>query len=289
MLKVALTHDVDRIDKTFQYITRFGTYIKQFRSYNLGSWVNNFINPNAYFMIRDVMEIEERYNVRSTFFFLHESLPFNPFQLSNWALSLGYYKINDPRLIKIYPYLLAGGWEIGLHGSYSSYNNYYLLAKEKALLEDVIKSSVVGIRQHFLNLSNETWSIQEKAGFKYDASWGHTRAIGYKDNKWREFKPFNNSDFKVVPLALMDFCVLQSKEYLPKVIETIEKCIANDGILVLNWHQRTFNDFEFPGYRKAYEEIIKLCQDYNASFFTLNDYLTNEEQSKWKQEKSSAS
>ena len=279
MLKVALTHDVDRIDKTFQYITRFGTNIKQYRSYNLSSWLSNIINPKAYFMIKDVMEIEEKYDVKSTFFFLEESIPFNLFRISNWPLSMGYYKLNDPRLRNIYPKLLAGGWEIGLHGSYLSYADYFLLTKEKKLLEDAIESPVFGIRQHFLNLSDETWSIQAKAGFKYDASWGYTRAIGFKENKWREFKPLKNSDFKVVPLALMDFCVMQTGKYLPKVIDTIEKCIANDGILVLNWHQRTFNDFEFPGYRKTYKDIIKLCKNYDAKFYTLNDYLVKKESS----------
>ena len=289
MLKVALTHDVDRIDKTFQYITRFGTNIKQFRSYNFTSWVSNIFNPKAYFMIRDVMGIEEKFGVKSTFFFLQESIPFNLFHISNWPLSLGYYKLKDRRLKEIYPVMLSEGWEIGLHGSFQSYDNYELLVKEKILLENTIDSPVFGIRQHFLNLSANTWSYQAKAGFKYDASWGYTRAIGFRDNKFQEFKPLENSDFKVIPLALMDFCVMQARDYIPAVIDIIEKSIANNGILVLNWHQRTFNDFEFPGYRKAYEEIIKLCLNYNASFFTLNNYLTSKEHSIWKQKKSSAS
>jgi peptidoglycan/xylan/chitin deacetylase (PgdA/CDA1 family) len=238
-------------------------------------------------MIKDVMDIEEKLGVKSTFFFLQESIPFNLFRLSNWPLSLGYYNLNDPRLKRVYPQLLSGGWEIGLHGSYLSYDNFYLLVKEKELLEDAIGSTVFGIRQHFLNLSDETWDIQAKAGFKYDASWGYTRAIGFRDNEYKEFKPIENSNFKVIPLALMDFCVMQTKEYIPKVIDTIEECIDNDGILVLNWHQRTFNDFEFPGYRKAYEDIIKLCRNYDASFFTLNDYISSKEQSNWKQKKSS--
>ena len=287
MLNVALTHDVDRIDKTFQYITRFGTNLKQFRNYSLRSWMSNIFNPKAYYMIRDIMEIEEKHDVKSTFFFLQESIPFNLFHISNWPLSLGYYRLNDKRLKKIYPVMLSGEWEIGLHGSYLSYENYDLLVKEKNLLENTIESPVYGIRQHFLNLSANTWSYQAKAGFKYDTSWGYTRAIGFRDHQYQEFEPLKNSDFKVIPLALMDFCVMQTREYIPAVIKVIERSIANNGILVLNWHQRTFNDFEFPGYRKAYEEIIKLCLNYNATFFTLNDYLTCKEHSNWKQKKSS--
>ena len=277
MLRVALTHDVDRIDKTFQYLTHISTGARQILSYGLRSGVKNLLNSRAYFMMEEILELEDKLDVRSTFFFLQESLPFKLFRVSNWPLSLGYYKLNDPRLKKIYPQLLAGGWEIGLHGSYASYNNYYLIVNEKELLEDAIESPVFGIRQHFLNLSDQTWEIQAKAGFKYDASWGYNRGIGFKENKWREFHPLKNSDFKVAPLALMDYCVMQIDDYMPKVSEVIEQCIANEGILVINWHQRTFNDFEFPGYRKTYIDIIKLCKEYNASFYTLNDYLVPEE------------
>jgi peptidoglycan/xylan/chitin deacetylase (PgdA/CDA1 family) len=274
MLKVALTHDVDRIDKTFQHITRFGNSIRQLSKYNLSAWLGHLFNPKAYFMIRDLIEIEEKYNVRSTFFFLQESIPFNILRISNWPLSLGYYNLDDQRLRRLYPVLLSGGWEIGLHGSYLSYESSELLSREKELLENVIESPVFGIRQHFLNLSPDTWENQEKAGFKYDASWGYTRNIGFKENKFGAFKPLENSAFTVFPLALMDFCVMAKKEYTKEVIDTIEKSIANEGILVLNWHQRTFNDFEFPGYRRVYEEIINICRDFNATFFTLNSYLT---------------
>jgi peptidoglycan/xylan/chitin deacetylase (PgdA/CDA1 family) len=273
MLKVLLTHDVDRLDKTFQYFSRINISLKQLSASGWRSWIVNMFKKDPYFMIDEIIRLEEKHGVRSTFFFLNESLAFNPFMVSNWPLSLGYYKFNDPRLKKIYPRLLSGGWEIGLHGSYLSYNDYNLLVKEKKLLEDAIGSSVFGIRQHFLNLTQNTWILQARAGFKYDSSWGHTRAIGFKDNIYKEFNPLENNDFKVVPLALMDFCVMAVENYLPKIIEIIENCINNNGVLVINWHQRTFNDFEFPGYRTVYEEIINLCKSYNASFYTIKDYL----------------
>jgi len=275
MLKVVLTHDVDRIDKTFQYFTHVNSNLKQLTSLGLRSWFINIVKKYPYFMIYEVIKLEEKHGVRSTFFFLNESLSFNPFRLSNWPLSLGYYSFNDPRLKKIYPLLLSGGWEIGLHGSYLSYNNAGLLAKEKRLLEDTIKSQVYGVRQHFLNLAEKTWINQIKAGFRYDASWGHTKDIGFKDKIYKEFNPLENSDFKVVPLALMDYCVMKFENYIPKVLGIIEECITNDGVLVINWHQRTFNDFEFPNYRKTYEGIIQLCKSYNASFYTLIDYLNS--------------
>ncbi len=279
-LKVVLTHDVDRIDKTFQYLTHCKSNLQQISSRDFRSWLNNFFNRNVYFMIKDVLQIEEKLGVKSTFFFLHETMPFDLLKKSNWPLSLGYYSLNDARLKNIYPSILSGGWEIGLHGSFLSYKDAGLLAKEKELLEQNIESSVYGVRQHFLNLTENTWVNQEKAGFKYDASWGHTRTIGFKDNIYKEFNPLENKNFKVVPLALMDYCVMQLKDYVPKVVDIIEECIYNDGVLVINWHQRTFNEFEFPNYRKTYKEIVQLCKSYNASFYTLIDYLNREKVSR---------
>ena len=64
---VCLTHDVDRIRKSYQYITHF---IKTGKLYHIASL---FSKKNPYWKFNKIMEIEERYEVRSTFFFLNES------------------------------------------------------------------------------------------------------------------------------------------------------------------------------------------------------------------------
>ena len=272
MLKVALTHDVDRIVKTYQYITYpfkklFKGDIKGF-TYQLSS----VFKKNPYWCFPQIISIENEYDVKSTFFFLNESIPFYLFNISNWKLSLGRYRFNDEKVVSIIKYLDQNGWEIGLHGSYNSFENHKLLISEKRLLESIIEHSIVGIRQHYLNLNDSSWRIQREVGFHYDTSFGHRNDIGYKEQKFLPFYPFRD-DFTVFPLVIMDSCfmnIMNRKEELLHLIDITEK---NNSILVINWHQRSFNENEFPGYKKAYCDIIEECNKRNAVFKTLKEYL----------------
>ena len=145
-LTVCLTHDVDRVCKTYQYITHDLLHLKFTK---LGSI---FSKENPYWAFKKIMSIENEYQVKSTFFFLEESLPFKFFSPKNWKLSLGKYKFSTPPVYNIIKELDANGWEIGLHGSYNSFRDYSLLSREKNNLEKVLAKPVVGIRQHYLNL-----------------------------------------------------------------------------------------------------------------------------------------
>ena len=69
------------------------------------------------------MKIEEKLNVRSTFFFLNESKKFNILRPKTYELTLGNYNIHDKKIINAIKLLDAGGWEIGVHGSYDSYRS----------------------------------------------------------------------------------------------------------------------------------------------------------------------
>ena len=132
--------------------------------------------------------MENELGVKSTFFFLNESGKVNLFDTSTWNLHGRLHDIKDPKVVKIIKKLHSGGWEIGLHGSFYSYNNLEMLRKEKKLLEEVLNDKVVGTRQHHLNLSiPETWKYHEKIGLKYDTSLGCKEDVGFK---WGTCFPF---------------------------------------------------------------------------------------------------
>ena len=108
---LCLTHDVDRTKKTYQYFTHF---VKTHRIYHLRSL---FQRSEPYWNFERIMKIENKYEVKSTFFFMNET---KKFELG--TLSMRRYDIHEPKLEGIIQRLNNGGWEIGLHGSYSSYN-----------------------------------------------------------------------------------------------------------------------------------------------------------------------
>jgi peptidoglycan/xylan/chitin deacetylase (PgdA/CDA1 family) len=271
-LTVALSHDVDRTYKSYQFVTKT---LQNLLAGNIKQAIYHkfsIFQKNPYWNFPRIVAIEEAYGVKSTFFFLDESIKFRPFRPSNWGLSLGRYKIDSPKIAEEIRWLDQNGWEVGLHGSYHSYRSSRLLEREKKRLEDILDHEIVGIRQHFLNIDDATWKLQHKAGFGYDASFGFTRDIGFKENRYLPFFPLEgNEEFLVIPMAIMDSCLMSKKDIRKEYLGLIETAGKNNGILVLNWHQRIFNEKEYPGYSRVYEGIIQECQRQNARFALLGE------------------
>ena len=272
-LVVCLSHDVDRIKKTIQYVTHFIKAIKK-RNINLALYHLKSISiKNHYWCFEKIMNIENKYGVKSTFFFLKESHPINFLNLESYRLSVGYYDLFNPRIIDIINKLDTSGWEIGLHGSYLSYRDVELLKKEKIALESIVGHKVAGVRQHYLNLDDYTWKKQIEAGFLYDASFGFKDDVGFKDERYIEFQPFPDKSFKVVPLAIMDSCIMSLPNPYEKALELINIALQKNAILVLNWHQRVFNEIEFPKYKALYIFIIEKCMHKKAKFLTIEQLV----------------
>ena len=186
---------------------------------------------------------------------------------------MGYYDLFDPDLQTVIRELDSQGWEVGLHGSYLSFKYLDLLKKEKSDLESIIGHPIFGVRQHYLNLDQHTWERQAEAGFLYDASFGFTNDIGFKEDRFHPFKPISNRDFYVVPLALMDACLMGEKNPLQEAINIIKLAKEKCACLVLCWHQRVFNEKEFPGYMNMYLRIIEECMSRKANFSTIGEYI----------------
>jgi len=255
---ICLSHDVDRVYKTWWQSAYY--FMKTRDIYHLKTVFGKDENP--YWNFEKIMLIEGRYNVHSTFFFLNESKKLNPLNPSSYKLALGRYDMNSPEIIELIRELDKNGWEIGVHGSYDSYTNPKLLEKEKETLERIVGHRIVGIRQHYLNLKiPETWKYQYEVGFKYDASFGYRRDIGYRDNRLLPFRPFEDKDFWVVPLTIMDAALFHKYPNVSDARNAVEKILSfaekNGALVSVLWHQRVFNEKEFPGWSKVYEKIIR--------------------------------
>ena len=271
MLKVAITHDVDRTKKTYQYITHSLKALGNLDFIKLANQVKSILLPDKYWGFDEIIKIESEFNIKSTFYFLNESLSFDFFHPSNWELSLGRYNINDSKIIDIINFLDKNGWEVGLHGSFNSYKDRELLLREKKILENILGHEIVGTRQHYLNLNEITWNIQFSIGLKYDTSWGLNKDIGFKENKIKPFKPFKN-EFLVVPMTIMDTPFVNSKNKWDNLKRIIDKIIKDGSILVINWHTNYYDELEFPNYKNDFIKIIEECKNYNATFYTLKEY-----------------
>jgi peptidoglycan/xylan/chitin deacetylase (PgdA/CDA1 family) len=287
---VCLTHDVDRVKKTYQYFTRFVRFLKNLeikKAFNeLLCFIKFYFSKNPkkdpYWNFDIIMEIERKLGVKSTFFFLNEQRKFfcSP---SEWKLYWGRYSIENPEIAKIIKKLNSKGWEIGLHGSYKSYKDKNLLKKEKEELEKILGKRIRGVRQHYGNLKiPETWKSQERLGFEYDSTFGvtDTDCVDFKDNRYLPFYPLD-SLFLEIPLIIMDHRLFSSDKSVEELWKDCKKIIdiieENNGVLTILWHNRIFDEKEFPGRSEIYEKLIKICKEKDAwitNAYSIAEWLT---------------
>jgi peptidoglycan/xylan/chitin deacetylase (PgdA/CDA1 family) len=273
---ICLTHDVDRVYKTFQYLTHDVRQMKLARLRTL------FTGESPYWGFDRIRRMEDRHGVRSSFFFLEETIPVQWFSPRSIMLGAGRYSLNDRKVANVIRELDANGWEVGLHGSYLSFRSVELLRREKERLEQVLSREVLGTRQHHLNLDVPgTWHLHRQAGLRYDSSYGLKHAIGFPNGMYRPFVD-EASGMYIIPLALMECFLFAAARHDVEtawklVIRLLDEAEANDGVFVVLWHQRMFNAEEFPGYSVVYERLIREGLSRGARFATCGDLYADAE------------
>ncbi len=272
---LCLTHDVDEVNKTYQYLTRsikairkkdFKEAIKQFKLF----FSDKINKRNPYWTFDRIINIEDLLNVRSTFFFLKESAKVNIFNPRTWHHYARKYDWHSENVTEVIRYLIENGWEIGLHGSFYSYDNKDLLFNEKKDLEKIIKNEIIGIRQHHLNLSNNTWKYQYECGFKYDMSVGFKggKYIGFPSGTSFPYIPINTKIMEI-PTTVMDIslnCGYKLEDFysLIDVIENVK------GVFNIIWHTSVFSE-DYQDFDKIYIKIIEECKKRNCGVMRGKD------------------
>jgi hypothetical protein len=170
---------------------------------------------------------------------------------------------------------VTAGYEIGLHGTYSSKDNPKQFLREKEHLERAVGEQVIGHRQHYLRMDYEkTMPIYEQAGLLYDATLGYTEKEGYRNDFSYPYHPYDcHSDkpfcYWELPLTLMDATLLGYRHLdLVQAWQVIQGLLeqARDkrGCVVVVWHNQAFFDGEFPGYTHLYLRMLGWIRDNNG-------------------------
>ncbi|MGM0605613.1 MAG: polysaccharide deacetylase family protein, partial [Halobacteriota archaeon] len=247
---LCLTHDVDRPYKTYHSVYYA---LAERRLAHLQSLLPGV---NTYWTFESLLDLEDDLGVRSAFYFLSERpLRDRPirswFSKDAWRLYSGRYSLSDPAIVDLICELDAGGWEVGLHGSYDSYTDRERLAFEKRSVERVLGHEITGGRQHYLNLSiPETWEHHRSIGLRYDASLGSASEYGF-EHGYGIHRPFGDA-FVQFPLTLMEIA-LPDVETNPRAAwneceRLLEEAAENDAIMTVLWHPRFFSEFDYPNY-----------------------------------------
>ncbi len=204
-------------------------------------------NFNPYFGIQRVMEIEEKYGIRSTFFF-------RP-------------RYDDGTGVEAYSEtmraLLAGGWEVGLHSNNTT--TPLDVASEKQTVEKAAGQPVYGSRVHYLKVTENTFANLAGAGIKYDSS----LCFNKEQIDARNTGFLVKMGLVIFPVTFMDaylftYMHLTEEAVVPFVAKAVENLFSSGGkILTLLWHD---NSVMMKGGR-AYEQLMKqLTANSNTTF-----------------------
>ncbi|MEE9116583.1 MAG: polysaccharide deacetylase family protein [Thermoplasmata archaeon] len=253
---VFLSHDVDEIEWSWRRKLLMG--VRHPSTLTSGK--------NHYWGFDEIMELERKLGVRSTFFFVskrrHRRDP--PYSIQDVA--------------DVIRELRTGGWEVGLHGSYTSFNNRGFLQEEKETLQNVVGEEISGVRQHFVNFDPAvTFGLHESIGFAYDSTIGYREVSGFASGVCHPYR-FEGSSFYELPVMVIDGQLFwHEKKSTKGAIEEVERFLNTaknyNGILTMDWHQRTVDGYTFPGWAEAYAGSLERIKSMNVFVATGEELL----------------
>jgi peptidoglycan/xylan/chitin deacetylase (PgdA/CDA1 family) len=192
---------------------------------------------NPYYGIPKIMEIEETFDVRSTFFFRPKY---------DDGSEVGEYE-------ETMRSLLAGGWEVGLHSNGTK--TPLEVVSEKGLVEKAAGQPIYGSRVHYLKVSDDTFANLARSGIKYDSS----LCFNKEQIDVRNTGFLVKNGLVVFPVTFMDaylftYMHLTEETIVPLIAKAIDDLFASGvQFLTLLWHD---NSVQMIGGR-AYEQLIK--------------------------------
>lgn len=264
---VCLTHDVDDIYPPITHMLLSALYSMTTLNFNQLSkqvlWKFSKRWRSPYYNFEQIMEIEKRFDAKSTFYFLTAEQDIRRFR----------YNIED--LAGELKFIVDSGWDVGLHVGYYSFDNLQSITKEKKRLEKVVGKEVIGCRNHYLRFKvPDTWEVLAKAGFKYDTSFGYPNSIGFRNGMCHPFRPFNlNSkseiDIVEIPLTMMDttlfgYMKLDLVNALTMAKRMIDLVEGYNGVLTILWHNDVFSCPFREKWAKLYQSILSYCYEKDA-------------------------
>jgi peptidoglycan/xylan/chitin deacetylase (PgdA/CDA1 family) len=211
--------------------------------------IRNVINEgfNPYYGIPTIMESEERFDVRSTFFFRPEYDDGSKVQQYEDTIKA----------------LMKNGWEVGLHANNAS--SVGEVAAEKKVLERVTGKPVYGSRVHYLRVSANTFLNLAQAQIKYDSSLTYEKEKINPKNTGYQFE----SGLVVFPITFMDAYLfthmgLTEKTITKFVLKKMDDLFASGvQMMTLLWHD---NSVMMKGGR-AYSGLMeKLAENSDVTF-----------------------
>lgn len=205
-----------------------------------------------------LFDIQEKYNLKSIYFFLLADYGLNDKNVPVWSKKF-------QSLIKS----ISDRAKIGIHPSFGSNKKPEKLVKEIERLSLISKFEVIRSRQHFLILNMpETYRRLIQHEIKEDYTMGFATEVGFRASICTPF-PFYDLDREektnliLYPFAVMEatlkFYMNTNQEQACDIIDgLIDEVRAVNGLFISLWHNETVSDEGlWYDWRKVYEHLVQ--------------------------------
>lgn len=221
--------------------------------------------------VRAVLDLAGDAAVRATWFVLCGTPTAATFRRGDLT-----YRPESPAARRLLAAIGSAGHEIGLHGSFATFDHAGALVAERARLAALVGQPVSGIRQHFLRLRpGRTHDVMRRAGFAYDATLGFPDRNGFRlgvADVLPSLAPVPPTtaageaiaavDLPLVPLVWMDRALSKYRgverpdAWVDDALELAGRCAAVEGLWTGLWHPNLTAPLGYPDALPAYARLV---------------------------------
>ena len=271
---VFLSHDIDSL-----YRSKYQDGFYALKTMNVGGVLQIILNElrgrPAFFNMRGIVRLLEKYNAKSTFFWLvNRGLASTEFV--GKKIKNSDYDINNKRVREVMSWIAERGFENGVHKSIS--RDSYDQEIEK------LGVACVSNRNHYLRFQlPEHFNLLEESAIQIDYSLGFAETPGFRNGYSLPFNPYNFTtqqpyEIMIVPLHVMDttfrvYMKLPLSETKARIHEFVR---ANQYNAVLNilWHNSYFTPYKYGGYKEIFESVLELLGELGVESVLSDDILS---------------
>ena len=202
----------------------------------------------------DVLSAEREAGVVSTWFLLCGTPT-----LSTWRAGDLTYSPESRAVKRLLDALAAAGHEVGLHGSFATYDNADVFAEQRRRLG----ANRPGVRQHYLRMwPGPTQRAMRTAGFTYDATFGFPDRNGFRLGSADIVPSSFVEGLDEVPLVWMDRALSKYRgiedpnAWVDDALELAATARAVQGLWVGLWHCNLTPPLGYPDAPAAYRRLL---------------------------------
>jgi hypothetical protein len=166
--------------------------------------------------------------------------------------------------------LQSHGCEVGVHGI-DAWHDREKGRAERQRVASVTKSSIAGIRMHWLLSDANTPRVLEDTGFAYDSTCGYNDTIGYRAGTTQVFRPLGARTLLELPMHIQDGALFYRQKMDLSEPEADHLCDAiiaharrSGGVVTTLWHDRSHGPERFWG--SFYERLVERLRQAGAWF-----------------------